>query len=72
MAWNQLERGYPPRFYDTGAEVVDADNIEAILEREQNWIDLTDELGLDAGVDDTSDSFAAEGQLGEPKRLVFS
>ena len=71
MAWNQLERGYPPRFYDTGAEVVDADNIDDILAREQNWINLTDELGLDSGGDDSGDSFAAEGQLGEPRRLVF-
>jgi simple sugar transport system substrate-binding protein len=46
MAWKQLERGYPGVFYDTGAEVVDASNIAAIIEREQGWIDQTDELGL--------------------------
>ncbi|MCE7979854.1 MAG: hypothetical protein DYG89_01565 [Caldilinea sp. CFX5] len=71
MAWNQLERGYPPRFYDTGAEVVDAANIDAIMTREQSWIDLTGELGLDSGGEDKSDSFKAEARLGDPKKLVF-
>ena len=46
MAWKQIERGYPPVFYDTGAEIIDAANIDATLEREQSWIDRTPELGL--------------------------
>ncbi|MEZ4726829.1 MAG: substrate-binding domain-containing protein [Caldilineaceae bacterium] len=71
MAWNQIERGYPARFYDTGAEIVDGSNIDAVLAREQSWIDLTGELGLDSGGEDTSDSFQAEARLGDPKTLVF-
>ena len=71
MAWNQIERGYPARFYDTGAEIVDSSNIEATLEREQSWIDLTPELGLDPGSAETTDTFSAEAQLGEPHRVVF-
>lgn len=31
------ERGYPPFSYDTGAEVVDASNIEAVAEREKQF-----------------------------------
>jgi len=31
------ERGYPPFSYDTGAEVVDAANIEAVVEREAQF-----------------------------------
>ncbi|MBA3416796.1 MAG: substrate-binding domain-containing protein [Chloroflexia bacterium] len=30
-------RGYPPFSYDTGAEIVDAANIEAVVEREQQF-----------------------------------
>ncbi|MDQ4076109.1 MAG: substrate-binding domain-containing protein, partial [Chloroflexota bacterium] len=46
MAWKAIERGYPPVFYDTGAEVVDASNIDQVLAREQNWVEQTGELGL--------------------------
>jgi ribose transport system substrate-binding protein len=30
----QVEHGYPPFSYDTGAEIVDASNIDAVIERE--------------------------------------
>lgn len=46
LAWIQLERGYPPRSYDTGAEVVDASNIHAIIERESLWKAKGSELGF--------------------------
>jgi ABC-type sugar transport system substrate-binding protein len=46
MAWKRIERGYPPVFYDTGAEIVDPGNIDAVIAREQNWVERTPELGL--------------------------
>jgi ABC-type sugar transport system substrate-binding protein len=46
MAWKQIERGYPGVFYDTGAEIIDPDNIADTISREQNWVDRTPELGL--------------------------
>jgi simple sugar transport system substrate-binding protein len=70
MAWNQLERGYPPRFYDTGAEVVNADNIDMVIDREQSWVDLTPELGLEADDGDV-DEVVAEGELGAARDMVF-
>ncbi|MDP9354640.1 MAG: substrate-binding domain-containing protein [Chloroflexota bacterium] len=33
----QLEAGYPPFDYDTGSEVVDASNIDAVMEREAKF-----------------------------------
>ena len=32
-----VENGYPPFSYDTGAEVVDASNIETVVEREAQF-----------------------------------
>jgi hypothetical protein len=32
-----VEHGYPPFSYDTGAEVVDASNIEMVVEREKQF-----------------------------------
>ena len=32
-----IENGYPPFSYDTGAEVVDASNIDAVAEREAQF-----------------------------------
>jgi ABC-type sugar transport system substrate-binding protein len=46
MAWKYVQRGYPGVFYDTGAEIVDASNIDAVIAREQNWVDRTPILGL--------------------------
>jgi ABC-type sugar transport system substrate-binding protein len=71
MAWNELERGYPARFYDTGAEIIDPSNIEAVIAREQSWIDLTPQLGLDPGAAETTDTFSAEGQLGAPRTMTY-
>lgn len=46
LAWLQLERGYPPRSYDTGAEVVDASNVERVIARESLWKEKGKELGF--------------------------
>ena len=71
LAWNELERGYPPRFYDTGAEIVDASNIDAVIAREQSWIDLTPALGLDPGAAETDTTLTADGQLGPSRNMTF-
>ena len=36
-----LDRGMPPKNYETGAEVIDSENIEFAMERSQSWGQLT-------------------------------
>ena len=46
LAWIYLERGYPARDYDTGAEVADASNIDFIIKREGLWKEKAKEAGF--------------------------
>jgi len=46
LAWIALERGYPARDYDTGAEVADASNIDRIVARENLWKEKAKEVGF--------------------------
>ncbi len=39
LAWEYLERGIPPKDYDTAAEVVDEDNVDFAMERD-DWTTL--------------------------------
>lgn len=46
LIYQGLEAGYPASDINTGAEMVDASNIDKIMEREQLWQEQGKELGL--------------------------
>jgi ribose transport system substrate-binding protein len=46
LIYQGLERGYPASDIDTGAEIVDASNIDAVIERESLWKESGQELGI--------------------------
>jgi len=46
LIYQGLERGYPASDIDTGAEIVDASNIEEVIERENLWKEKGAELGV--------------------------
>ncbi len=71
MAWEQLERGYSGRNYETGTELIDSSNISATLQREEKWAELIDQLGLDALANETKTHYAAPPQLGTPRKMAF-
>ncbi|MEA3336590.1 MAG: substrate-binding domain-containing protein [Chloroflexota bacterium] len=47
LIFQQLERGYPASDIDTGAELIDASTIDAVIERETLWKEAGQELGFD-------------------------
>jgi ribose transport system substrate-binding protein len=46
MIYQGLERGYPASDLDTGAEIVDAANIDKVIKREALWKEAGKELGM--------------------------
>ncbi|RME84874.1 MAG: ABC transporter substrate-binding protein [Caldilineae bacterium] len=47
LIFQELERGYPASDIDTGAELIDASNIDAVMEREALWKEAGKELGFE-------------------------
>ena len=71
MAWEQLERGYSGRNYETGIELIDGSNITTTIQREERWAELAHQLGLDALANETKTHYAAPPQLGTPRKMAF-
>jgi ribose transport system substrate-binding protein len=46
LIYQGLERGYPASDIDTGAEIIDSSNIDAVTERETLWKEAGEELGI--------------------------
>jgi len=46
LIYQGLEVGYPASDIDTGAELVDATNIDKVMAREQLWKEKAKEFGL--------------------------
>ena len=46
MIYQGLERGYAASDLETGAAVVDASNIDEVIEREKLWKDKGKEMGI--------------------------
>ena len=46
MMYQGLERGYAASDLDTGAEIIDASNIDAVIDREKLWKEKGKELGI--------------------------
>jgi len=47
LIFQELERGYPASDIDTGAEIIDSSNIDAVIERETLWKEAGADLGFE-------------------------